>query len=207
LKTYRAEIVKELRLYGGMHRFIPALLGGNGARITELPVHHYPRQYGRSKYGLSRTVRVLLDLVTVKFWLSSLANPLQCFGLLGLVIFAVGIAICLYLAGLRLFWGEALSDRPLLLLGVLLAVIGVQFLCVGILAEVQIRTYYESLKRPVYAIREILDTNGTAVREELPPDAAPMRTAGPMYGGIAPQNALLRNASDYASPEHVSGTS
>jgi glycosyltransferase involved in cell wall biosynthesis len=144
LKAYRAEIVKELRLYGEMHRFIPALLGGNGARIAELPVEHHPRRHGKSKYGLARTVRVLLDLVTVKFWLSSLTNPLQMFG---------------YLASAKLFWGEGLADRPLLFLGILLVIIGVQFLCMGILAEIQIRTYHESSKKSIYVIREILDAH------------------------------------------------
>jgi glycosyltransferase involved in cell wall biosynthesis len=168
LKAYRAEMVKELRLYGEMHRFIPALLGGNGARIAELPVQHRPRLHGRSKYGLSRTVRVLLDLVTVKFWLSSLTSPLQFFGLIGLVTGGAGIAMCLYLASLKLFWEYSLTDRPLLLLGILLMVIGVQFLCVGILAEIQIRTYHESSKKPVYAIREILDGHSPEVCTELP---------------------------------------
>jgi glycosyltransferase involved in cell wall biosynthesis len=160
LKAYRAELVKELRLYGEMHRFIPALLGGNGARIAELPVSHHPRRHGQSKYGLSRTLRVLFDLVTVKFWLSSLTNPLHFFGPIGLGTFAAGMMICFYLASLKLFWGYPLAERPLLLLGILLAVIGVQFLCVGILAEIQIRTYHESSNKPGYAIREILDAQG-----------------------------------------------
>jgi glycosyltransferase involved in cell wall biosynthesis len=157
LKAYRAELVKELHLYGEMHRFIPALMWGNGARIAELPVQHRPRVHGRSKYGISRTVRVLLDLITVKFCLTSLTKPLQFFGLIGLLTSGAGMATCLYLASLRLFWGYPLADRPFLLLGILLVVIGVQFLCVGILAEIQIRTYHESSQKPTYAIREILD--------------------------------------------------
>ena len=174
LKAYRAEVVKELRLYGEMHRFIPALLGGNGARIAELPVEHHPRRHGRSKYGLTRTVRVLLDLVTVKFWLSSLTNPLQMFGRLGLGTFAAGVAICGYLASLKLFWGQALADRPLLFLGVLLAVIGMQFLCMGILAEIQIRTYHESSKKSIYIIREILDAHIIEMRPaDLTPSESP----------------------------------
>jgi glycosyltransferase involved in cell wall biosynthesis len=156
LKAYRAEVVKELRLYGEMHRFIPALMGGNGARIAELPVNHRPRRHGRSKYGVSRTIRVLLDLLTVKFFLSFLTRPLQIFGLLGLGTFVPGVMICFYLTILKLVWGEPLAERPLLFLGVLLAIIGVQFLCMGILAEIQIRTYHESANKPIYAIREIL---------------------------------------------------
>jgi glycosyltransferase involved in cell wall biosynthesis len=162
LKAYRAEVVKELRLYGEMHRFIPALLGGNGARIAELPVEHHPRQHGQSKYGLSRTIRVLFDLVTVKFWLSCLGSPVRFFGLIGLATSGMGMTLCFYLASLKLFWGAGLSDRPLLLLGILLVVIGVQFLCVGILAEIQIRTYHESSKKSIYAIREILDAHHIA---------------------------------------------
>jgi hypothetical protein len=170
LKAYRAEVVKELRLYGEMHRFIPALLGGNGARIAELPVEHHPRRHGRSKYGLTRTVRVLLDLITVKFLLVSLTNPLQMFGRLGLGTFAAGVVICGYLASLKLFWGQALADRPLLFLAVLLTVIGMQFLCMGILAEIQIRTYHESSKKSIYSIREILDAH---IIELRPADPTP----------------------------------
>jgi glycosyltransferase involved in cell wall biosynthesis len=157
LKAYRADIVKELRLYGEMHRFIPALIAGNGARIAELPVKHHPRQYGRSKYGISRTVRVLLDLMTVKFCLSFLVRPLQIFGLLGLVTGMVGVGICAYMALLKLGWNAPLSDRPLLLLGVLLTVIGMQFLCIGILAEIQIRTYHEASNKLTYAVRNLFE--------------------------------------------------
>jgi glycosyltransferase involved in cell wall biosynthesis len=160
LKAYRAEIIKELRLYGEMHRFIPALLGGNGARIVEMPVEHHPRKHGRSKYGISRTVRVLFDLVIVKFWLSCLTSPLRFFGQMGLVTSGLGLALCFYLASLKLLWAYPLADRPLLLLGILLLVIGIQFLCVGILAEIQTRTYHESSNRSIYAIREVLDGHG-----------------------------------------------
>jgi glycosyltransferase involved in cell wall biosynthesis len=167
LKAYRAELVKELRLYGEMHRFIPALMWGNGARIAELSVQHWPRLHGQSKYGISRTVRVLLDLITVKFCLTSLTRPLQFFGLIGLVTSGAGMAMCLYLASLRVFWGYPLADRPFLLLGILLVVTGVQFLCVGILAEIQIRTYHESSQKPTYAIREILDGHNGRVYSEI----------------------------------------
>jgi glycosyltransferase involved in cell wall biosynthesis len=167
LKAYRAELVKELRLYGEMHRFIPALMWGNGARIAELSVRHWPRLHGQSKYGITRTVRVLLDLITVKFCLTSLTRPLQFFGLIGLVTSGAGMAMCLYLASLRLLWGYPLADRPFLLLAILLVVIGVQFLCVGILAEIQIRTYHESSQKPTYAIREILDGHKGRVYPEI----------------------------------------
>lgn len=167
LKAYRSEFVKELRLYGEMHRFIPALMWGNGARIVELPVRHRARLNGRSKYGISRTVRVLLDLVTVKFYLTSLTKPLQFFGFIGILTSGAGLGMCLYLASLRIFWGQALADRPFLLLGILLLVIGVQFLCVGILAEIQIRTYHESSGKPIYALQEILDRHDDDLPTEL----------------------------------------
>jgi glycosyltransferase involved in cell wall biosynthesis len=158
LKAYRADVVKELRLYGEMHRFIPALIGGNGARIAELPVQHHARRHGRSKYGLSRTLRVIFDLMTVKFWLSFLTRPLQIFGLLGVATGGLGALICLYLAVLKLGWQEPLAQRPLLMLGVLLLVVGVQFICMGILAEIQTRTYHESSNKPIYTIRDVLDS-------------------------------------------------
>ncbi len=158
LKAYRASVVKELRLYGEMHRFIPALIGGNGARITELPVQDHPRRHGYSKYGISRTIRVIFDLMMVKFWLSFLTRPLQAFGLLGLATGVPGMGICLYLATLKLVWHQGLGQRPLLLLGVLLLVVSVQFIGMGILAEVQIRTYHESVNKPIYIIRETLDS-------------------------------------------------
>jgi glycosyltransferase involved in cell wall biosynthesis len=156
LKAYRAEMIRELRLYGEMHRFIPALIGGNGARITEIPVNHYPRRHGKSKYGISRTVRVILDLLTVKFLLSFLTRPLQIFGLMGLLSLSIGIMICSYLTVMKLFAGYGLADRPLLLLGVFLALLGVQFICLGILAEIQIRSYHESSAKCTYSIREVL---------------------------------------------------
>jgi glycosyltransferase involved in cell wall biosynthesis len=172
LKAYRSPVIKELRLYGEMHRFIPALLGGSGARIAELPVVHHPRQHGRSKYGLSRSVRVFLDLLTVKFWLSSLTNPLQVFGFIGLGTLGAGLAICGHLTILKLVWGAALSERPLLFLGILLAILGGQFLSMGLLAEIQIRTYHESAQKSVYAIREILDGHSTTIGIDLPPEEA-----------------------------------
>jgi glycosyltransferase involved in cell wall biosynthesis len=167
LKAYRTDIIKEVRLYGEMHRFIPALVGGIGARIAEQPVRHHPRRHGRSKYGISRTLRVFLDLLTVKFCLSFLTKPLQIFGLIGLTSLLPGAVICIYLAFLKIFWGAPLAGRPLLLFGILLVIIGMQFLCMGILAEIQIRTYHESSNKPIYAIREILElqnTDPTSVR-------------------------------------------
>jgi glycosyltransferase involved in cell wall biosynthesis len=167
LKAYRRQVINELRLYGEMHRFIPALLGGNGARVAELPVAHHARRYGRSKYGISRTIRVVLDLLLVKFSLSFLTKPLQIFGLVGLLTFLPGMAICIYLVFARILLAQGLADRPLFLLGILLAVLGAQFVSLGILAEIQIRTYHESSNRPIYLVREFLDSLSPQPRVRL----------------------------------------
>jgi glycosyltransferase involved in cell wall biosynthesis len=159
LKVFRAEVVKPLKLYGEMHRFIPAIASEMGVAITEVVVNHRPRRHGQSKYGLSRTVRVILDLVTVKFLLSYSTRPLQIFGLVGMIMFAAGGAVCAYLAYLRLFGYQSIADRPLLLFGILLIFTGVQLLTLGLLAELQSRTYHESQNKPTYVIREILETN------------------------------------------------
>jgi glycosyltransferase involved in cell wall biosynthesis len=155
LKVFRAEVVKPLRLYGEMHRFLPAIASQFGVRIEEVIVNHRPRTAGVSKYGLSRTVRVILDLLTVKFLLSYSTRPLQIFGLLGFVAGVLGSIILGWLAYIRLFASQSIADRPLLLLGMLLVFIGVQLVTFGLLAELLARTYYESQNKPVYAIREI----------------------------------------------------
>jgi hypothetical protein len=157
LKAYRSSVIKNLRLYGEMHRFIPALASSLGARVAEVKVNHNPRKYGRSKYGISRTIRVTLDLITIKFLLSFLTRPLQIFGLWGLTFLGLGFLVCLYLSILKLFFGEALSDRPLLLLGVLLLVLGVQFIGFGLIAEMQTRTYYEVQNKSIYVVRDFLE--------------------------------------------------
>ncbi|GJM43620.1 MAG: glycosyl transferase [Gemmatimonadota bacterium] len=156
LKAYRAEVLKNVRLYGEMHRFIPALASWYGARITETPVNHRARTMGVSKYGIGRTIRVILDLITVKFLLSFSTRPLQVFGVWGLGIFSVGFVISAYLTILRLFAKIRLSERPLLLLGVLMILMGVQLISMGLLGEIVIRTYHESQNKPIYVIREIV---------------------------------------------------
>ncbi len=159
LKVFRAEVVKPLRLYGEMHRFLPAIASQIGVRIDEMAVNHRARDAGASKYGLSRTVRVILDLVTVKFLLSYSTRPLQIFGLLGLAAAVLGSVITAYLGYVRLILQQPIADRtPLLLVGVLLVFIGVQLVTFGLLAELLARTYYESQNKPVYVIREILQT-------------------------------------------------
>jgi glycosyltransferase involved in cell wall biosynthesis len=159
LKVFRAEVVKPLRLYGEMHRFLPALASEMGVRIAEQPVNHRPRVHGRSKYGISRTVRVMLDLLTVKFLLSYSTRPLQIFGLLGLLMGAGGAAVLGYLAYVKYAGAESIGGRPLLLFGILLVFTGVQLVTLGLLAELQSRTYHESQGKPVYVIRQILQAD------------------------------------------------
>lgn len=158
LKIFRGEVVKSLRLYGEMHRFIPAIASEQGVRIAEVVVNHRPRRHGRSKYGISRIVRVLLDLATVKFLLSYSTRPLQIFGLVGLAMGTAGAAITSYLGYVRLFSDQGISDRPILLFGILLLFTGVQLVTLGLLAEMQTRTYHESQEKPTYYIRKLLDT-------------------------------------------------
>jgi hypothetical protein len=149
-----------LRLYGEMHRFLPALASEMGVRIAELPVHHRPRVHGRSKYGISRTFRVMLDLLTVKFLLSYSTRPLQIFGLLGFILGGVGALLLGYLGYVRVAGYESLDrHQPLLLLAVLLAFSGMQFVTLGLLAEIQARTYHESQDKPTYVIRRIVQSD------------------------------------------------
>ena len=162
LKVFRAEVVKPLRLYGEMHRFLPAIASQIGVKIAEVVVNHRPRKAGETKYGIGRTVRVVLDLATVKFLLSYSTRPLQIFGLLGLITGSVGMLITAYLAYIRLFTTQGIGDRPLLLLGVMLVFIGVQLVTFGLLAEVMARTYYESQDKPTYVIREVRESTELA---------------------------------------------
>jgi glycosyltransferase involved in cell wall biosynthesis len=170
LKVFRSEVVKPLRLYGEMHRFIPAIASEMGVAIVEVVVNHRPRRFGKSKYGLSRTFRVILDLITVKFFLSYSTRPLQIFGLLGGISGLLGFAIASWLAYVRLFGFESISNRPLLLLGILLIFTGVQLVTLGLLAELMSRTYHESQNKPTYFIREVLDG-----RSEPPPQSSAPR--------------------------------
>jgi len=157
LKVFRAEVVKPLRLYGEMHRFLPALASEQGVLIAEQPVNHRARQHGRSKYGIGRTFRVMLDLLTVKFLVSYSTRPLQIFGLVGGILGLAGVVILGYLGIARLLEVTSLERRlPAVMLGMLLAFTGMQLVTIGLLAELQARTYHESQGKPVYVIREIL---------------------------------------------------
>jgi len=157
LRAMRASVAKELRLYGELHRFIPALAADLGARVVELPVTHRPRTLGRSKYGLSRTLRVLLDLLTVKFLSGYATRPLQLFGLVGLVLAVPGLLLIAWLGFERMVLGVRLAGRPIVLLGILLIVLGVQFVSIGLLGEMMVRTYHESQGKPIFRIRQIVD--------------------------------------------------
>jgi glycosyltransferase involved in cell wall biosynthesis len=158
LKIFRSEVVKPLKLYGEMHRFIPAIASEQGVRIAEMVVNHRARRHGTSKYGISRTIRVILDLLTVKFLLSYSTRPVQIFGLIGLSMLTPGAIVLAYLAFLKVFAGQAIGNRPLLLLGLLLVFTGVQLVTLGLLAELQARTYHESQDKPTYVIREIRES-------------------------------------------------
>jgi glycosyltransferase involved in cell wall biosynthesis len=165
LKVFRAEVVKPLRLYGEMHRFLPALASEMGVRVSEQVVNHRARQFGRTKYGISRTIRVILDLITVKFLLSYSTRPLQVFGLYGVVMAAAGTAICAWITYEKYFMAWYADRTWLLLLGILLIMAGFQLLTLGLLAELQSRTYHESQNKPTYAIRQILEPSDGALRE------------------------------------------
>ena len=158
LKAYRAEVLKNVRLYGEMHRFIPALASWGGARIAEVVVNHRARRAGTSKYGIGRTIRVLLDLITVKFLLAFSTRPLQIFGIWGLGLFLLGFGITGTLVIQRTFFHQPLADRPLLLLGILMIIMGVQLISMGLLAEITIRTYHESQSKPTYVVRDSFES-------------------------------------------------
>ncbi|RCJ32000.1 glycosyl transferase [Nostoc minutum NIES-26] len=159
LKAYRAELTADMNLYGELHRFLPALAYIEGARITEMPVRHHARRFGQSKYGLSRTFRVLMDLLTILFMKKFLTRPMHVFGLLGLTSIIAGALIGVYLTFVKLAWHENIGNRPLLILAVLLLVTGVQLFCFGLLAELLMRTYHESQGRPIYRVREVVAKN------------------------------------------------
>jgi glycosyltransferase involved in cell wall biosynthesis len=161
LKAFRAEVVKPLKLYGEMHRFLPAIASEQGVSIVERVVNHRPRQHGTSKYGISRTIRVILDLITVKFLLSYAKRPLQIFGPIGLGIGLLGSVIGVSLVYQRLTGVATAGWLALLFLSILLIVTGGQLVTLGLLAELQARTYHESQNKPIYVIREILETEAS----------------------------------------------
>ena len=166
LKAYRREVLDNIELYGDMHRFIPALASWGGCKVDEVVVHHYPRRFGKSKYGLSRIVKVILDLLTVSFLLRYSRSPIQIFGKLGLLTGGSGLALVLLMVianiSGNLFgtqFAAGLLKRPFwVMTSFMLVFFGIQFVCMGILAEIQIRTYHESQGKPIYVIKEIIES-------------------------------------------------
>ena len=153
LKAYRKEVLTDMRLYGELHRFLPVLANIEGARITEVKVNHRARQFGSSKYGIDRTFRVLMDLLTVWFMNRFLTRPMYVFGFGGILAIIGSFITSFYLLIIKLL-GEDIGNRPLLIFALLLAVTGVQLFGFGLLGELQIRTYHESQNRPIYRIRD-----------------------------------------------------
>jgi glycosyltransferase involved in cell wall biosynthesis len=156
LKAYRAELVADMNLYGELHRFLPALAFIEGARIAEIPVRHHARRFGKSKYGLWRTFRVVMDMMTIWFMQKFLTKPMHVFGLFGLVSLILGFAIGLHLTFIKLAFGASIGNRPLLILCIVLILAGIQLFSFGLLAELLMRTYHESQGRPIYRVREVV---------------------------------------------------
>ncbi len=161
LKAYRAEYLQDVRLYGEMHRFLPIYAKWEGARITEMVVRHHPRKYGQSKYGLSRTIKVILDLITVKFLGDYSTKPLYMFGRPGLLCCSAGVLCAAISLVQKLAAGAWVHRNPLALLAVMLFIVGIQLIGMGLLAELQVRTYHESQRKPTYKVRQRLDTART----------------------------------------------
>ncbi len=162
LKAIRREIAVELELYGEMHRFIPILAHQRGAKCVEMVTRHHPRRFGQTKYGLSRTVRVILDLVTVKYMLDYFASPMKLFGRFGLACFAVAMVAGVATAAMKLATGTDMTGNPLMLLSVLGTIAAIQFFSLGLLGEVNARIYYSHAERQNYAIRELVNCGPAA---------------------------------------------
>lgn len=159
LKAFRREIIQHIKLYGELHRFIPAIVSNVGVSIAEVKVNHRKRRHGKSKYSVWRFPKVILDLLTVKFLLSYSTRPLQVFGIIGLISGVIGGLICLWLAYVRLIRLEGIGGRPILLLAIFLIVIGIQFITLGLLAEIMVRAYHESTEKRIYFIRDIFQAD------------------------------------------------
>jgi len=156
LKAYRRESLQDVRLYGEMHRFIPIYAAWAGARVTEIPVEHHARTMGKSKYGLSRTIKVVFDLMTIKFMASYQTKPIYVFGSFGMLAFAISILGGLYAVFLKIFHKADFVQTPLPILSIVMFAVGVQFLLMGLLAEMLVRTYHESQAKAIYSVRERL---------------------------------------------------
>lgn len=165
LRAHRLQVVKEMRLYGELHRFIPDIAAWIGARMVEVPVTHRPRRFGKSKYGLNRTLRVILDLITVRFLQGYSTRPIQIFGKWGLGLGVLGFLMALWLTVEKLALGHSIGNRPALALSILLMLMGVQLVSIGLLGEITIRTYYEGQRKPIYHVREIVDLSRPATAQ------------------------------------------
>lgn len=170
LKAMRLDVVRGLRLYGEMHRFIPAVASWMGVSLTEMPVNHRRRTAGHSKYGIGRTIRVLIDLFTVKFLLAYGTRPAHLFGLMGILSGLAGVGILGYLAFLRLFADQAIGGRPLLLLGALLFLTGILLVNFGLMGELLVRTYHESQGKPIYVLKEEIGGSSPSLAERASAD-------------------------------------
>ncbi|MCL4376991.1 MAG: glycosyltransferase family 2 protein [Actinobacteria bacterium] len=157
LKAYKKEILDNIELYGEMHRYIPAIASWMGIKVAEIPVNHRARKFGKAKYGLSRTIRVMLDIITIKFLLTYSKKPMQIFGLLGIFTSFVGLVLTIYMIIMRLFFNTPLSERPLFILSIFMIFIGVQLITMGLLGEIMMRTYHEGTDKSTYVIKEIVD--------------------------------------------------
>jgi hypothetical protein len=162
LKAMRKDIAKNLKLYGEMHRFIPAIAYERGAKIAELKVNHRPRLRGKSKYGITRTARVILDLMTVKFLMSYSTRPSHIFGIIGIGSGGIGFLLGIYLTVQKFVYDMEIGGRPLLLLAVMLIFVGFQFVTMGLLGEMLSRTYHESQDKAVFVVGEILGERSCA---------------------------------------------
>jgi glycosyltransferase involved in cell wall biosynthesis len=156
LKAYRREVLEGFRLYGEMHRFIPAYAASVGAKIVEVPVRHHPRVRGKAKYGLERTLKVVLDLFTVKFLLSYANKPIYLFGGAGVGLLFASLLVLIMLVARRLLYDEHMVRSPLLLMTVMLFILGMQSIMMGLIAELLVRTYHESQAKPTYTLRRVL---------------------------------------------------
>ena len=157
LKAYRREVLEDVNLYGEMHRFVPALASQVGGRVTEMPVRHHERLHGQSKYGISRTMKVILDLMTVKFLLSYSTKPIQLFGRWGIYTLCAGMLSGAATIYMKFFEQMSMNRNPLLILTAFLLFMGIQFIVMGLLAELSARTYYEAQGKPIYNIKEKLN--------------------------------------------------
>jgi glycosyltransferase involved in cell wall biosynthesis len=157
LKAYRKEVIKEVKLYGEMHRFIPIYASWEGARVTEIPVSHHARQHGKSKYGISRTLKVILDLITVKFLANYFTTPIYVFGSAGVLSLLVAMAAFIWMIILKYFYDTSFIETPLPMLVAMFFMVGIQFILMGLLAEILMRTYHEAQDKRIYTIKSTVN--------------------------------------------------